>query len=176
MAHADKSTASAARETLLAHLVEERELLLREATRILGSRDRAEDVLQDAAIRCLESSALRCEIDCPRAMLRRIVRNLALDQARKRGREPVMTLPADVEFVCERPRPDQSVEDRQCLARIRAEMDRLPPLHRRILLAHRLGDERQNHIARRVQLSPARVHAIITSAHEVLRACADFIA
>lgn len=44
------SSVRMARQTLLAHLVREREILLRDARRILGSRDRAEDVLQEGSV------------------------------------------------------------------------------------------------------------------------------
>ena len=44
------------RQKLLHHLTDEREMLLCDAMRIIGSRDRAEDVVQDAAVRCLNST------------------------------------------------------------------------------------------------------------------------
>ena len=162
--------AHAGREALLRCMVEEREPLLCYATRILGARDQAEDVLQDAAIRCLESEAIADEIDSPRGLARRIVRNLALDRVRKSGRAP-MPLQEDVEYPCGRPRPEKSVEDRELLSRLCVELWRLPRLHRQILLDHRLEDERQNQIARRVGLSPARVNAIIATVHEALQSC-----
>lgn len=160
--------AHAGRETLLRCLVEERELLISYATRILGARDQAEDVLQDAAIRCLESAAIAETIDNPRGMARRVVRNLALDRARQTGRAP-LPMPEDAEFACDRPRAEKSVEDRELLSRLCGELGRLPRLHRSILLDHRLEREAQIRIARRVNLSPARVNAIIAMTHDTLQ-------
>lgn len=164
----------AARHRLLDCLVADRAILIKDATRILGARDRAEDVLQDAALRCLESAALGPGIGSPRGMLRRIVRNLALDQLRRHGREP--TAPLSPDAACERPCAERSVADRQALARVAAGMARLPPLHREILIDHRLNATRQKRIAERVGLSPSRVHAIINRAHDTLINCADLLA
>ncbi|TPE49571.1 RNA polymerase sigma factor [Amaricoccus solimangrovi] len=162
--------AVAVRRRLLDCLIAERAVLLADAARILGSRDRAEDVLQDAAIRCLESEALGCPVICPRGMLRRVVRNLALDQARRSGREPAAPMAEEAEFTCDLPCAEKCLADRQALARLADELSRLPPLHREILIEHRLRDARQKHIAARIGLSPARVNAIIARAQDRLRA------
>jgi RNA polymerase sigma-70 factor (ECF subfamily) len=155
---------AAARRNLLAHLIHERELLLCDAMRILGARDQAEDVLQEAAIRCLNSPAIHPEIDCLRAMLRRIVRNLALDQQRRHARSGGDTS-ALAEPACLRPGPEQSLADRQSLQAVLGTLRTLPPRHQRIFRTHRLGARHQNEIARDEGLSPARVHAIIVETH-----------
>ncbi len=161
---------AATRLELLTFLVEEREMLLCDAIRILGSRDRAEDVVQDAAIRCLDSGAIGPALDNPRGMVRRIVRNLALDHLRRTAREMPMPEQAEALFVCPEPGPERRCEDRQVLGCVLRSLESLPPAHRKILLDHRLGGRRQNEIAGAAGLSPARINAIIARSHGRLAA------
>lgn len=145
----------------------ERELLLCDAMRILGSRDRAEDVVQDAAVRCLNSSAIAGDLDSPRGMLRRMVRNLALDHMRRQSRENTVGYEG-FDPVCSAPSADQKLADRQRLGILIDALHALPESHRRVFLNYRLNARRQNEIARELGLSPARIHAIISRTHEKL--------
>lgn len=163
-------TASACADTrrkLLDHLVRERELLMCDAIRILGSRDRAEDVVQDAALRCLKSRAIGDEVVCPGGMLRRMVRNLALDHLRRQGREETGAEDS-LDPVCPAPPAEQRLAARQQLTALIDAMETLPDSHRRVFLDHRLNARRQNQIARDMDLSPARIHAIIRRTQEKL--------
>jgi RNA polymerase sigma factor (sigma-70 family) len=66
--------------------VEHRRSLIDYATRIVGSRAHAEDVVQEAWLRFDEVSRQRL-LDEPLSYLYRIVRNLALDGRRSQARE-----------------------------------------------------------------------------------------
>ncbi|WP_189413024.1 RNA polymerase sigma factor [Neogemmobacter tilapiae] len=150
------------RQKLIAHLIEERELLIGDAMRILGARDRAEDVVQEAALRCLDSRAIGPELGSARGLLRRMVRNLALDQLRRSARD---SGGETEEPASPAPGPEQRCADREQLAVLMAGLQTLPLSHRRMFLDHRLGECRQVDIAAREGLSPARIHAIIAKSH-----------
>ena len=158
------------RQKLLHHLTDEREMLLCDAMRIIGSRDRAEDVVQDAAVRCLNSTSVSMDILNPRGFLRRIVRNLALDQLRRDKREQSVPLALDDDLPCDRPGAEQKLSDTQALQRFAEGLSKLPPRDSQIFLAHRLRFELQKDIALRFNLSPARVNGVISLAHLSLKA------
>ncbi|KEJ95247.1 hypothetical protein SUH3_22240 [Pseudosulfitobacter pseudonitzschiae] len=149
------------RQKLLRHLIDEREMLLCDAMRIIGNRDRAEDVVQDAAMRCLSSKAIGTEIASPRGFLRRIVRNLALDHRRREISERITPLELDDDLLCDRPTAETQLQDRQRLGRLAKGLSALPAREADIIFAHRLRVESQKDIARRYGLSPARINGII---------------
>ena len=163
------SGCAATRQKLLRHLTDEREMLLCDAMRIIGSRDRAEDVVQDAAIRCLNSAAVGADIASHRGFLRKIVRNLALDQLRRDGRERASPLEPGDELPCTMPSVEKKLSDAQVLQQILKGLATLPEREIHIFLAHRLGFERQKDIAQRLGLSPARINGIISMTHRTLK-------
>lgn len=156
---------AATRQDLLRYLVEERELFLCDAIRILGNRDGAEDVVQNAAIRCLESPAINTDIISPRGLVRRIVRNLAMDQLRRNARERAVPIEPGEEPCCFRPNPEEQLEERDTLTHVVRAIDDLPERSRKIFLSHRLEEHLQKDIARQFALSPARINNILTQAH-----------
>ncbi|HWC63470.1 MAG TPA: RNA polymerase sigma factor, partial [Rhizomicrobium sp.] len=88
----------------------------------------AEDTVQDACVRVLQLDA-PAAVRNPAGYLARIMRNLFIDKRRRRSRDAQtfekaedMALIAD-----ERPGPEQFLADRQMLASVLAEIDRLPP-------------------------------------------------
>lgn len=173
MSHGEAEPADACASTrlkLLSYLVNEREVLLCDAMRILGSRDRAEDVVQDAAIRCMESRAIAADINSPRGFVRRMVQNLALDQCRKSARENIVVLEPGEELPCSRADTERQMEAKESLARVVTHMDNLPPQHRQIFLSHRIDDCLQKDVARRFGLSPARINGIIAQTQTLLLA------
>ncbi|WP_162792093.1 sigma-70 family RNA polymerase sigma factor [Pseudosulfitobacter sp. DSM 107133] len=161
------------RQKLLRHLIDEREMLLCDAMRILGNRDRAEDVVQDAAMRCLSSKAIGADIASPRGFLRRIVRNLALDHRRREISERVTPLELDDELLSDQPSAERQLQDRQALVRLASGMVALPAREADILCAHRLRVESQKDIARRYGLSAARINGIIAHTQARLAAYVD---
>jgi len=67
---------------------EHRVSLLNYATRLVGSRAQAEDLVQEAWMR-LDGAALESDVQRPLGYLYRIIRNLALDHSRSVGRQRV---------------------------------------------------------------------------------------
>ena len=119
---------AATRARLMRHLIEDRHLLLCEALRVLGRRDRAEDVMQDAALRCLESHAIPDRIDSAPGFLRRMVRNLAIDQLRREARQPTETLEPDLDCASPADDPAGRLAGRQALRVVAEEACRADPL------------------------------------------------
>lgn len=144
-------------------------MLLCDAIRILGSPDRAEDVVQDAAVRCLSSAALREAPENPLGLLRRMVRNLALDHYRKHSRETPCEGVVET-LVCPSASVEQRLAAREQAARMARSIGRLPPKTRRAFVEARLGARPQTDIAAEMNLSASRVHALIRSAHDQLSA------
>ncbi len=155
------------RSDLLDTLQTRRERLLCQAMRVLGSRDQAEDVLQEAALRCLDCPLRREQIARPQAWLGCMVRNLAIDQYRRRKRQPGAEPFA--ELPCPQADPERLLLDRQSLDLLERSLARIPARDRRIFLDHRLGGVRQRDLATRERLSPARINAIIARVHAELR-------
>ncbi|MER5172991.1 sigma-70 family RNA polymerase sigma factor [Thioclava sp. GXIMD2076] len=158
---------TALRADLLDTLQSRRERLLCQAMRVLGNRDQAEDVLQEAALRCLDCPLRREQIARPQAWLGCMVRNLAIDQYRRTkrqpGAEPVTELP------CPQADPERLLLDRQRLDLLEQGLARVPDRDRSIFLDHRLGGIRQRDLATREGLSPARINAIIARVHAQLQ-------
>lgn len=157
------------RRELLTYLIEEREMFLCDALRILGARDRAEDAVQDAALRCLESAAITDEIGNPRGLVRSIVRNIARDRLRRDTREASAPLIPGDDLPSDQPGPEQHVDGRQDLARLARGLSHLPPAHRDILLKHRLQARRQKDIAQEAGLSPVRINRILAQSQSRLK-------
>lgn len=160
---------AAVRRKLLYHLVHDRDMLMCEAMRILGSPDRAEDVLQDAVLRCLSSQALQRTPDSPCSYLRRMVRNLALDHYRKQKRE----IPCDAfaeTLVCPATPVEQKLSAQEDLAHLMRALGALCPKRRYAFVEARLKAKQQTEIAREMNLSASRVHALIQSAQTQLEA------
>ena len=158
--------------SLLRFLVQERNILLCEALRILGTQDRAEDVLQDTALRCLSSRTvgeMKDLPDNPRGFLRQMVHNLALDHYRKQRREmPCDAAAVAEDLACPAASVEQSLAARQELSHLCRALGTLSPNRRHAFVESRLKERRQTEIATEMNLSPARVHALIQSAQSQL--------
>lgn len=150
---------------LLQQLITQRQILLCDAMRILGSRDRAEDVLQEAALRCLSQRGDAAPVDRPAQFARRMVRNLAIDRLRRDRHLVTGDLP-DVAGSSDT--AESRIAGRQALARMDAALSGCTPRDRAVFLEHRLMGEAQNRLAERFGLSAARVHAIIGRVHAQL--------
>ncbi|MDI6024914.1 sigma-70 family RNA polymerase sigma factor [Corticibacterium sp. UT-5YL-CI-8] len=136
------------------------------AARILGSRDAAEDIVQDAYIRF---EPVRLEQQSPSqalAYLYRVVRNLCLDLMKRRRLEtrvkdqaaPAWTVPGDL------PTPEHDLLYRDG-ARIAGEV--LASLPREVRIAvemHRLGGLTLEEVASHLGISVATAHRHVRSA------------
>lgn len=145
--------------------LENRSALVSYAARLLGSRDQAEDIVQDAFLRL---TPIDSDNYAPRQVLSylySIVRNLALDQLKRRnietrGRDtdpPFWILPQDPGS------PEESVlfADQ---ARVASEtLDALPPDTRRAIELYRIEGWTLEAIASELNVSVATTHRMIRS-------------
>lgn len=147
-----------------------RAALIDYAHRILGNREGAEDVVQDAWLRVAHADGppAGTMVDRPLGYLYRVVRNRAIDMRRRDSERS----PATPEVLAESvdPSPEAVVADRQALAIMAAALDELPPRTRRAVLLHRIDGMRMVEIARDLDLSVASVHGLI---HDGLAHCRD---
>jgi RNA polymerase sigma-70 factor (ECF subfamily) len=108
-------------------------LLFRVAHSVLRSRPDAEDVVQDCFVKVLEHRQKLPGIRDPRVWLVRIAWNLALDRRRRIRPEQMDAVFAQTLAAKVAP-ADRELEESQQMARVLAEIDRLPKLERQTLL------------------------------------------
>ena len=137
------------------------------ATPIVGDRARAEDVVQEAFLR-FASAQDRPEapVENPAAYLYRIVRNLALDWARRRAVEQRRQAEAPLWWMLpSAPRtPEQELLHRQDLDRIAAALADLTPEARLAVEMHRFGGYTLGEIAERLDTSVPTAHRLVRDA------------
>lgn len=136
------------------------------ATKILGSRDRAEDVVQDAYLKVMDAKAVFV-VKQPAAYVFRIVRNLAIDHYRRAGLESgVFTVEEDGQNVPSSvsATPEAISINRQQLSLVARALDQLPERTRRVFELYRMGGHTQREIAQMLDVSPTLVNFMIKDA------------
>jgi RNA polymerase sigma-70 factor (ECF subfamily) len=158
-----------------------RSALLNYATRIVGSRVWAEDIVQEAYLRIASMSPndqlvlgsdRQSEIAHPVAYLYRIVRNLAADWSRRRSTEN--TEPAYAEVIdamaAQAPSPEHELIYRQQVRLLADALKELPERTQIAFAMHRLGGYTLQAIAEHLGISVTLAHQLVRSA---LTHCAD---
>ncbi|WP_083255804.1 sigma-70 family RNA polymerase sigma factor [Methylobrevis pamukkalensis] len=145
-----------------------RPTLMAIARRYLGCPFLAEDVVQDAALRVLSGDAAE-EIGTPDAYLGRMVRNLAIDRARRRGFENRLFADEEQGLSCPAACaacPDKVMEGCEALKVVEQAIAALPEAARTAFTLHRIEGVPQKEIAQRLGLSPARICGLVRQAHD----------
>ena len=166
---ASLKTRAAATPADLTPLVEQwAPLLFRVAHSVLRSRAEAEDVVQDTFVRVLQHVAELPGIENLRVWLIRIAWNLALDRRRRirpdqldplfTARLTALDLPADA-----------ALAQSQRIHAVLAEIDRLPPPERHVLLLAAIEELPNLEIAAILQRSESAVRALLARARARLR-------
>ncbi|MCG5236761.1 sigma-70 family RNA polymerase sigma factor [Xanthobacter oligotrophicus] len=157
-------------DTLLAH----RARLVRMAFRIVQSRHLAEDVVEDVAVKLCEGEGV-IAADHPAPFLYRLVRNLAIDRARRLKRERSLAGSAEeaahVAMPCACPL--ERLEQREMLAAVIRALDTLPPRTRLAFLRHRIDGMAQKDIAEHLGVSRTLVNFMVRDATKVCRDSID---
>ena len=159
--HSGKATLS----IYLAH----RQALVNYASGIIGNRTQAEDVVQEAYIRFSaadEESRQGAPIDRPVNYLYRIVRNLALDWARRASREtPVAVDTSDlVTITNDAPSAEEALLYRDELRVVAQALSELPERTRLAFNMVRLEGRSLQEAADRLGVSAVRVHQLVKEA------------
>lgn len=154
-------------EALLAH----RAQLVRVALRIVRLPYLAEDVVEDVAVKLCEAEGV-IEADNPVPFLFRLVRNLAIDRARRLKRE--RSVAGSEEEAAHVPMPGtcplERLEQREMLQAVVRALRALPPRTRFAFLRHRLDGMPQKDIAEYLGVSRTLVNFMVRDA---TRACRD---
>lgn len=155
-----------ARKLPYATYLSNRPLLLAYAARLLGSREAAEDVVQEAYIRFAQGFAKGEAIVNRRAYLFRVVRNLAFnirkrrlyEQRQLRQEVPDWGIPASL------PSPEEGLHLRDSARRLALLVSDLPQNQRMALKMHRFGGRTMAEIAVHLDLSERTAYRLVQTA------------
>ena len=165
---------------VIAELLEERrEELVKYASAVSGDEAGAEDLVQEAWLRC--DQAARTEpVAKPAHLLWRVLRNLSIDRGRRVAREGRTFLGGQQDQQWENLPDDQpSIEAmliaRHELAAIQRVLDRLDRRTREAFEMHRFEGAKLREIAARLGISITTAHGLVASAMRQIReaACRD---
>jgi len=150
-------------------IVDNRTRLVSIAARIVQCPHLAEDVVQDAALKVCQASSGRC-VECPLHFACRVVRNLAIDRARRRALEHRHAAPeAAADQVEAHDHPEARMAGCQTLAIVRAMLDELPNRTRLAFEMNRLEGIPQKDVAMALGVSPTLVNFMIRDAERHCR-------
>jgi RNA polymerase sigma-70 factor (ECF subfamily) len=152
------------RQSLMEAYLSRREELARFLAARLGSRESAQDVLQDLFLR-LDRSAQASEIRDPVAYVFRMAANLANDhrrsQRRAQARDAAWASARHVvmgsETVADTPSAEASYGAKQRVEAVRRALDELSPQCRRVFLLHKFEGRSHEEIANQVGISRSTV-------------------
>lgn len=166
--------AGAAANDLLRTIICHRTTLVSVANRILHCRHLAEDVVQDAALKACQM-ADGPPLDCPLRFSCGVVRNLAIDRARRcalERRHAAPLLQAE-ELAAPLETPQRTLEGKEALKLVLQALEELPERTRLVFELHRFHDVPQKTIATALGVSPTLVNFMIHRAQEHCRARLD---
>lgn len=154
--------------TFIAH----RPQLRAAAQRIVGTRDLAEEVTQDAYIK-VTALAGALAVKQPLGYCFQVVRNLAIDQRRRRSLESYLFVgdKCDAHVPAMQNRPEQLAINRENLRIIDEVLSGLATRTRRAFEMYRLSGLTQRDIAQRLGVSATLVNFMIREANDALIEC-----
>lgn len=139
------------------------------AQRVLRCRARAEDVVQEAALRLWQAQP--ADLHSPAGYVRRMVRNLAIDAVRQVSVECRLLARASAADALASPCacPQARMESCEALRAVVARLGTAPERTRRAMLAHRIEGVPQKTIAQELRVSPTLVNFMIRDATALCR-------
>ncbi|MBB5393229.1 MULTISPECIES: RNA polymerase factor sigma-70 [unclassified Herbaspirillum] len=140
------------------------------AARILGCRQRAEDVVQDAWFKIAELPE-DFSVRHPKAFLLQVVRNLAIDRQRRMAIESFMFAEEEegMDVICHQATPEGTSISRQALVSVARALSTLPERTLRAFELHRLDGYTQREVAERLGVSTTLVNFMIRDAMQCCR-------
>lgn len=155
--------------------VSHRSQLCQAAAKILGSRERAEDVVQDAYLKIMEADTVFI-VTQPVAYIFRVVRNLAIDHYRRAALESnVFALEEEGHHVLTHTELPETISiNRQQLDLVAIALDQLPERTRKVFELYRMNGLTQREIAKALDVSPTLVNFMIRDALEHCRKALEF--
>jgi len=150
-------------EQTLSATFNERRSPLRAITSRVDYND-AEDLLQDAALRAIETDR-RSTVQKPLHLVRRILRNLTIDHLRARARAARLFDSAEApDIACSQLGPERHLLASERLHWALTIIDTMPPRRREVFLMHRINEMTHLQIARRLGISTKTVEKHISLA------------
>jgi len=142
-----------------------RSRLLNIATRLLGCRKRAEDIVQEAFLKFWERRDSQ-EVVEPSRYLYRVVQNLAVDQLRRRKLEERWFASPDeqAEGVPGEVSAERVVQAREEIGLVVRALRQLPARSQAVITLCRVEGLTQRDVARRIGASPALVNVLLQDA------------
>lgn len=127
--------------------------------------DETDDLIQEAFLR-LQSYRRERSVEQPEAFLVRTVRNLHVDQLRRRARRGthVAVDSPMLDLIDPSPSPDEILAGRQRLQRLRDGLEALAPRTREVILLHRLEGCSHGQIAERLGITVSAVEKHVAKA------------
>ena len=163
-----KKKVPVARLTLEEVFSEEESPLLRYAFGLLGRRELAEEVVQDAFLKLHEHWE---EVEIPRAWLFRCVRNFAFNILRKNKRETLDEAPGDRETALER--PDVELGRLEAVGMVQMLVSEMQERDRSMVQMKYFQDLKYQEIAEKLEMSVGnvgyRLHHLLKDLGERLR-------
>ena len=163
-----KKKVPVARLTLEEVFFEEESPLLRYAFGLLGRRELAEEVVQDAFLKLHEHWE---EVEIPRAWLFRCVRNFAFNILRKNKRETLDEAPGDRETALER--PDVELGRLEAVGMLQMLVSEMQERDRSMVQMKYFQDLKYQEIAEKLEMSVGnvgyRLHHLLKDLGERLR-------
>ncbi|GLU36617.1 MULTISPECIES: RNA polymerase factor sigma-70 [Pseudomonas] len=159
---------------LVATFIENRSILVKFASRFLGCRSHAEDVVQDTFFRLQNASGASIPLKAQMSYLFQVVRNLAIDHYRKQALEqrhtgaPQELMEAEAAYGAT---PETLHINFDTLEQIDEALSQLPERTRYAFEMYRLHGVQQKEIARELGVSPTLVNFMIRDA--LLHCCAS---
>ncbi len=167
------SPGTALGEIFVAH----RTQLSRIALKIVGAREIADEVTQDAYLKLVEGMCAR-NVDKPYCYCCQVVRNLALDYCRRQSVEStyrVHTEDGELPQVASGCVPERHLHERQVLDAIDRALGTLPPRTRHAFELYRLVGLTQREIAQQLGCSATLVNFMLREATQAIAACRDLL-
>ena len=148
-------------ETTLATFAANRSALVNYAAKIVGSRETAEDVVQEAWLRL--DGATAAPLQHPLGYIYRVVRNLAFDLQRRSSFEKRHFQPGEKvdDLSAEKPSPEDEALHRQELTIVLQALSELPPRTRTAVELHRFHGRKLKEIAEHLGISVALAHSLV---------------
>ncbi|WP_244618714.1 sigma-70 family RNA polymerase sigma factor [Rhizobium sp. 18065] len=146
-----------------------RKALVDYATPITGSRDDAEDIVQDAFLKFVPDASEGPPP--PKAYLFRIVRNLSFNKRRRRKLE-TKDEPDDIPWWAwpqSHPSPEADLVLQQQVKLVARAIERLPDRERAVMEMYRFEKMTLQEIAERLAVSVATAHRLLSTAMRRLR-------
>lgn len=137
--------------------------MLHSAERLLGSRDEAEDVVQEALLKLWAMRDRLGDYRSPEALARIVVKRLSLNVLRNYGRHPMVELRAEYEGDTE-----ADVQSRERIRTLLEAVDRLPSKQQMILRMKHIEGMETEEIAEVAQMSIDAIYQNLSRARRAV--------